>query len=316
LDLQGFNLGLPFVAPNQGLHHFSEQRGAPNFEELQEYAFNERTLHIFNLPENINEQDIQATIKTSDAKVTFKYCILGLPAYASVRFQTPEDLSACLNKLPSRRIAFGERTAVVRGPEDADKLRLGNRRLVVALEDDGELNELALELSRYGRVLHIDWPLEASLNPTLDEVKEFYKSSSELIRINKFHKDGTIESEFYPPVHTWQPGEDERGSNENIVERAEKLKESYENRTRFARNLNVHLGKEHRLSLVNRGYFVVTYSTFEECQSLYFSHGAETKMKLVGDQLDFEFDPLFKRELLRQIDNEYLAGKKTALKEK
>jgi hypothetical protein len=37
---------------------------------------------------------------------------------------------------------------------------------------------------------------------------------------------------------------------------------------------------------------------------------------LVGDQLDFEFDPLFKRELLRQIDNEYLAGKKTALKEK
>lgn len=60
---------------------------------------------------------------------------------------------------------------------------------------------------------------------------------------------------------------------------------------------------------------VVTYSTYEECQSVYFSHGAETKMQLVGDQLDFEFDPLFKRELLRQIDNEYLAGKKTALKE-
>lgn len=136
LDLQGFNLALPFFAPNQGLHHFSEQRGAPNFEELQEYAFNECTLYIFNLPENINEQDIQATIKTSDAKVTFKYCILGLPAYACVRFQNSEDLSSCLDKLPSRRIAFGDRTAVVRGPEDADKLRLGNRRLVVALEQD------------------------------------------------------------------------------------------------------------------------------------------------------------------------------------
>lgn len=203
MDLQGFNLSFPFIPPNQGLHHFSEQRGVPNFEELQEYDFNEQTLYIFNLPENISEQDIQATIKTNDVKVTFKYCILGLPAYAIVRFQTPEDLSACLQKLPSRKIAFGERTALVRGPEDADKLRLGNRRLVVVLEEGSELNELSLELSKYGRVLHIDWPLEASLNPTLNEVKEFYKNSRELVRINKIYKDGTIESEFYPPVHAW-----------------------------------------------------------------------------------------------------------------
>lgn len=39
-------------------------------------------------------------------------------------------------------------------------------------------------------------------------------------------------------------------------------------------------------------------------------------MQLVGDKLDFEFDPLFKKELLRQIDNEYLKGKKVALEEK
>ena len=37
-------------------------------------------------------------------------------------------------------------------------------------------------------------------------------------------------------------------------------------------------------------------------------------MQLVAEQLDFEFDPLFKRELLRQIDNEYLLGKKIALR--
>jgi hypothetical protein len=103
---------------------------------------------------------------------------------------------------------------------------------------------------------------------------------------------------------------------ENLIERAERLKESYEHRSRFARNVNVFVGKEHQQSLANRGYCVVTYSTYEECQSLYFTHGAETKMQLVGEKLDFEFDSLFKRELLRQIDNEYLAGKKAALKEK
>jgi hypothetical protein len=53
LDLQGFNLGLPFASPNQALRHFSHERGAANYEELQEYECDERTLHIFNLPDNI-----------------------------------------------------------------------------------------------------------------------------------------------------------------------------------------------------------------------------------------------------------------------
>lgn len=34
------------------------------------------------------------------------------------------------------------------------------------------------------------------------------------------------------------------------------------------------------------------------------------KIELVGDRLDFEWDKQFKREVLRQIDNEYLEGKK------
>ena len=136
LDLQGFSLGLPFAGVNEGLHHFSEKRGVPSFEELQEYVIDECTLHIFNLPDNISEQDIKATLKATELTVNFKYCILGLPAYARVRFPTPEDLKACLEKLPSRRIAFGERTAVVRGPEEGEKLRVGYRRLVVGLEED------------------------------------------------------------------------------------------------------------------------------------------------------------------------------------
>lgn len=80
----------------------------------------------------------------------------------------------------------------MRGPEDAEKLRLGYRRLVVALQEDSQLEEFAVELSKYGRVLHIDWPLEASLNPTLSEVKDFYRNSTELVRINQIHKDGTV----------------------------------------------------------------------------------------------------------------------------
>ena len=67
----------------------------------------DHTLLIFNLPENINEQDIQATLRTNNIQTTFKYCILGLPAFARVKFASAEELRACLEKIPSRRIAFG-----------------------------------------------------------------------------------------------------------------------------------------------------------------------------------------------------------------
>ena len=100
-------LDYPFSSTDQRLHHFSEKRGAPNFEELQEYQLDDHTLLIFNLPENINEQDIQATLRTNNIQTTFKYCILGLPAFARVKFASAEELRACLEKIPSRRIAFG-----------------------------------------------------------------------------------------------------------------------------------------------------------------------------------------------------------------
>lgn len=67
-----------------------------------------------------------------------------------------------------------------------------------------------MELSRYGRVLHLDWPTEASLNPSLTEIKEFYKDSTELVRINHINRDGSIHSEFYPPIDVWKVGEDDR----------------------------------------------------------------------------------------------------------
>lgn len=60
------------------------------------------------------------------------------------------------------------------------------------LNEDSQFEHYALEFSKYGRVLHIDWPIEASLNPNIEEVKQFYQKSTELIKINKIYKDGTV----------------------------------------------------------------------------------------------------------------------------
>lgn len=65
-------------------------------------------------------------------------------------------------------------------------------------------------MSRFGRVMHIDWPIEATLNPSVEEIKKVYKNSSELVRINKIHPNGTIDSEYYPNVEIWRVDEDER----------------------------------------------------------------------------------------------------------
>lgn len=81
------------------LVHFSEHRGAPNIEELNEYNLDDKTLLIFNLPENITEQDIQVTIRETTSKIIIKYCVLGLPAYARVEFESAEDLNKSLSKL-------------------------------------------------------------------------------------------------------------------------------------------------------------------------------------------------------------------------
>ena len=67
-----------------------------------------------------------------------------------------------------------------------------------------------MDMARFGKIMHIDWPIEASMNPTLEEVKEFYKDKSELIKINKIYTDGRRESEYYPDVKIWKEDDDER----------------------------------------------------------------------------------------------------------
>lgn len=116
-------------------------------------------------------------------------------------------------------------------------------------------------------------------------------------------------------MEVWKLNEDEREES-SIIDRGERLQEAYENRCRFARQIDVHEGKEYQLSLRNRGFCVVTFSTSEECQNYYFTHGADAKMELVGDKLEFEYDPLFRKEILRIVDNEHLQARKQELADK
>lgn len=262
LPLDPREVGFPFAPQRQVLQHFSEGRGVGKFEELRDYEWDDCTLRIFNLPDNINEQDILVTLKSTDLTVTFKYCVIGLPAFAKVQFRDAAALRSCLDRLPSRQIQFGERVAQVRSREDEERLRLGNRRLAVAVGEERKLEEAVVEMSKHGRVMHVDWPVEVWMNPTLEEVKQHYRNSSELVKINQIYSDGTIESEYYPALKAWEDWEDER-DEVNIIDRAQKLKDSYENRTRFAKNLNIYVGKEHQLMVRNKGYCVVTYSTYE-----------------------------------------------------
>ena len=66
------------------MKHFSEERGVPAFEELQEYEVDDKTMLLFNLPDNITKQDIQVMLREKVQKITIKYCVLGLPAYARI----------------------------------------------------------------------------------------------------------------------------------------------------------------------------------------------------------------------------------------
>lgn len=61
-----------------------------------------------------------------------------------------------------KQVDFGERTAFIKTAEDIDRLRLANRRLVVHIEEDADLQQTLINMSRFGRVMHLDWPLEAS----------------------------------------------------------------------------------------------------------------------------------------------------------
>jgi hypothetical protein len=102
LKLEAVEFGANLPSSESAVRHFSKERGVATFEELQEYVLDDRSLLMFNLPENISEQDIQVLLKEKPARIEFKYCVLGLPAYARVEFEDTETLGRCLQKTRGR----------------------------------------------------------------------------------------------------------------------------------------------------------------------------------------------------------------------
>lgn len=107
------------------------------------------------------------TIRENTSKISIKYCVLGLPAYARVEFESAEDLNKSLNKLENKKIEFGDRLAQIKSYRNAERLKLANRRLAIEIEENAKLETMIVDFSRFGRVLHVDWPIEAYMNPTV-----------------------------------------------------------------------------------------------------------------------------------------------------
>lgn len=61
-------------------------------------------------------------------------------------------------------------------------------------------HDTIVELSKYGRILHLDYPTFVTRNVSLEEAKNKYKKEGTLVKINLHRKDGSINSEYYPTI--------------------------------------------------------------------------------------------------------------------
>ena len=76
-------------------------------------------------------------------------------------------MNRTLGKLENKKIEFGERIAKVKSYKDEERLKLANRRIVIKIDESAKLEAMAIDLSIFKRVLHIYWPIEAYMNPTV-----------------------------------------------------------------------------------------------------------------------------------------------------
>ena len=77
-------------------------------------------------------------------------------------------------------------------------------------------------------------------------MREKYKKSDHLIKINHHRKDGSMESEFYPSIEETFRMNTLNTSTEfdaNMVEKKAKLEAMYKNRMRYAQEIDVYGGK-------------------------------------------------------------------------
>ncbi len=74
--------------PEEGIPRFPGlKKGVPN---LPQYRFNEKTVYVFNLPHDVTREQLVQSFKFSVRKIEFGFCLLGLPAYAMIQFESAE----------------------------------------------------------------------------------------------------------------------------------------------------------------------------------------------------------------------------------
>ena len=92
--------------------------------------------------------------------VEIKYCMMGLPAYALVDFNSD---NAVTDRIMSQEltITIQDRLCPIVTQIDQSKLNLNRRQLVIQnISEDENPAEMLKTLSSFGRVVNLDLPLE------------------------------------------------------------------------------------------------------------------------------------------------------------
>lgn len=106
-----------------------------------------------------------------------------------------------MNEGNSREIEIGGRICFLQSESEKYKFGIDRRQVVLRDVGDGVTPTGALiELSKYGKIMHINVPMEIYREQSLAEVKKLYKNNPTQVTLNNYLPNGTIESELYPPI--------------------------------------------------------------------------------------------------------------------
>lgn len=258
---------------------------------IPEYIPSPTRAYLFNLPIGVTEKSISNALGYRSIKnVRIEYCLLGLPAYAVVDFNS----EAYLNDNPPKEIEIEGRICFLQSEADKHKFPIHRRQIAIKDVGEGETPaSMLVQMSKFGKVMHLNLPIEIYREQSLSEIKELYKNEPSQVTLNYYKKDGTIESELYPPV------EIDEDHPDNYFQR-QKL---FESTLKFPENVDVYEGKAGQVSLKSKGYCIVTFSCQEEAQNCYYFLRNTHRVELVNEREEFEFDTKNYKALLRKIDN-------------
>lgn len=107
-----------------------------------------------------------------------------------------------------------------------------------------------VQLSKYGKIMHINVPMQIYKEQSLSEVKALFKNNPTQITLNNYLPNGTIESQLYPPIE----------QNPDHPDFYEQKQQIYKQNLKFSENVDVFSGKAGQITLKSKGYLVVTFS--------------------------------------------------------